>query len=197
MTWKTSALAWSGMTVLAGWLASSPVPAPGPQTSRATGATGTTGAGTTSMVQAGPARATRARPPGADAGADVAAQAARLHAGLQAQPVFEAPARNPFRFREAAAHRRAAQAATPVPVLAHPGPAVVEVQRPTLVLAGIAEETEGATPVRTAVISAPGDVLLAKEGDVVAGYRVTRIGGDHVELRREADGAGLRLTLRP
>ncbi len=193
MTWKTSAIAWSGMTVLASWLASGPA-APTPGSGPSTAGTKPTAQAT---GQATDAPAARTRAPKVDLGVEVAAQAARLHAGLQPRPAFDAPTRNPFRFREAVARTRAPQApAVPTPDVDSMA-ASTGAPTASLTLAGIAEETEGQAAGRTAVISAPGDVVLAKEGDVVAGYRVMRIGGDHVELKREADGAALRLALRP
>ncbi len=76
-------------------------------------------------------------------------------------------------------------------------PLAVPVEGPKLALIGLAEEGSGEAVSRTAVLSAPGDVVLAKEGDEVSGYRIERIAGDHIELSRVTDGSVLRLSIRP
>ena len=49
---------------------------------------------------------------------------------------------------------------------------------------------------RTAILNTDGGVVLAKEGDQVAGYRVQKIAADAVELIKVDDGSMLRLALR-
>jgi hypothetical protein len=67
-----------------------------------------------------------------------------------------------------------------------------------MALTGIAEDTAGATSVRTAVLSTPDDVLLVREGDTVAGqYRVGPVMPSFVELTRLSDGSVVRLSLKP
>jgi hypothetical protein len=78
----------------------------------------------------------------------------------------------------------------------------IEVPRPMLTLAGIAEDPgpEGGGPVRTAIITGNGQLFLAKEGDTVTDrdveYKVGNISGDSAELTDLRDGSVRRLTLR-
>jgi Tfp pilus assembly protein PilP len=65
-------------------------------------------------------------------------------------------------------------------------------------LIGIGEDASAEGPVRTAIISAPGQLFVVKVGDrVTPRYRVDRISADVVELTEVgADGSTLRLALR-
>jgi len=66
-----------------------------------------------------------------------------------------------------------------------------------LKLAGIAEDEGPEGAVRTAIISAPGQLLLVKEGEtIVQRYRVTKISSDVVELVDLGDNSIRRLALR-
>jgi len=68
---------------------------------------------------------------------------------------------------------------------------------PPFKLIGVAEEAGPDGPVRTAIIAAPGQVFLVKEGDAVASrYRVTKISAEVVELVEPGDAPPLRLSLR-
>jgi hypothetical protein len=75
-----------------------------------------------------------------------------------------------------------------------------DVLRPTLTLAGIAEDPGPEGTVRTAIISGSGQLFLAKQGDAVADrgstYRVEQIFEQSVELTDLNGGATLRLTLK-
>jgi hypothetical protein len=64
-------------------------------------------------------------------------------------------------------------------------------------LAGIAEETGNGHPSRTAVISAAGQVIFAKEGDrVLSRFLVVRIAADAVHLKDEQGGGEFALVLK-
>ena len=64
---------------------------------------------------------------------------------------------------------------------------------PPVRLLGIAEDKA----TRTAVLSVGGDLVLAKEGDQVAGhFQVVRITQDSVELSDSAGSSPIRLALR-
>jgi hypothetical protein len=54
----------------------------------------------------------------------------------------------------------------------------------------------GEQPQRTAILNTDAGVVLAKEGDQVAGYRVAKIAADAVELVKIDDGSVLRVGLR-
>jgi hypothetical protein len=180
MTWKTYA-AVSGATVLAGWLASSPPPnSPAPAAAR---------------VQRTPQTAARAT----NAEADIEEQAARLQAKMRSEPVFNEPARNPFRFGNSAPVGSA-----PADRVDEAPPAAIEPVEPPaplpppIRLSGVAEDRNGDRVERTAVLSTPAGVLLVREGDMVMDqYRVSRIDAEAVELTDASGGASLRLTLRP
>ena len=67
---------------------------------------------------------------------------------------------------------------------------------PRITLDGIAADTMGGQPQRTAILNTDAGVVLAKEGDQVAGYRVEKIAADAVELVKIDDGSVLRVGLR-
>jgi hypothetical protein len=55
----------------------------------------------------------------------------------------------------------------------------------------------GDQPQRTAILNTDAGVVLAREGDEVAGqFRVAKIATDAVELVKISDGSLLRLALR-
>ena len=134
------------------------------------------------------------RPQAIDArGAALASEIARLHERLRPQSTPRQPGRNLFSYttlRQTAAPpaTRAAvsEAVAPVP----PGP--------IFKLIGIGEDASAEGPLRTAIISAPGQLFVVKAGDnVTPRYRVEKISADVVELSEIAvDGSTLRLALR-
>jgi hypothetical protein len=110
---------------------------------------------------------------------------------LLAHPPPPAPARrNPFGFGAApAGGTRAAGGAAEA--------AAVPAPRPSMELAGVAEETGNGHPNRTAVISAAGQLIFAKEGDrVLSRFLVVRIAADAVRLRDDEGGGEFSLVLR-
>jgi hypothetical protein len=63
-------------------------------------------------------------------------------------------------------------------------------------LAGIATEAAASGPLRTAILSVDGQVMLAQAGDEVPGpYQVQRVDDDAVELFDPGRQASFRLTL--
>jgi hypothetical protein len=126
-------------------------------------------------------------------GGDALADLPEAVRALRAAPRPDRPARrNPFSFQEAppapaAPPDRAVAAAASAPVPA----------RPDLTLSGIAEEAGRDRPVRTAVLSAQGQLVLAREGDrVLARFLVLRIAADAVQVQ-DGDGGGVfTLTLK-
>ncbi len=135
----------------------------------------------------GPAAATFRDAP-IDAGLPERAEALRR---LLASPPPATPVRrNPFRF--AVAWAGAARIAGGVADAAE-----VPTPRPSMELAGIAEETGNGHPNRTAVISAAGQVIFAKEGDrVLSRFLVVRIAADAVHLRDDDGGGEFSLVLK-
>ncbi len=66
-----------------------------------------------------------------------------------------------------------------------------------MTLSGIAEDTENGRPVRTAVISARGQLVLAREGDrVLARFVVRRITADAVQIEDSEGGKAFTLVLK-
>jgi hypothetical protein len=172
MDWKGTAVI-SGAGILATWFFSMP-PAHTPQ-----GAVGP---------------AARA-PQTPAANIDIEREAARLQVRPSQEQHYTEPSRNPFRFSE---RREPARATTgevappppPIPVAPLPPPA------PRITLDGVAADTVGSEEHRTAVLHTDAGVVLAKEGDEVAGYRVSKVAADAVELVKIDDGSVLRLGLR-
>jgi hypothetical protein len=101
--------------------------------------------------------------------------------------------RDVFRFAAARAARpeRAVLVAPPVPE-----PPVAP-PRPALKLIGVAEDTASGNPVRTAIISAPDQLYVVREGEhVTSRFGVQRISPDVVELVDTVDASALRLALK-
>jgi hypothetical protein len=113
----------------------------------------------------------------------------RLAAGRARMPELAPVGRNPFRFGAVPAASTARSRMPPadtLPELPLPLP------RPALRLLGIAQE--GAE--KTAVLSVAGDLVLAHEGDHIAGrFLISRITQDAVELTDPAAGATIRVPL--
>ena len=118
---------------------------------------------------------------------NVQSQASRLRQRLAAAPALQAPIRNPFTFaREPVA--MAAPPRTLAPPIADP-----PLPEPELVLLGVAEQ--GST--RTAMIGSGDELLMATEGQTLAGrYRVAKVGADAIELVDLGTGATRRLFLK-
>jgi hypothetical protein len=126
-------------------------------------------------------------PPAIDLrGAALAAEIERLHERLRPAATPEHN-RNLFQF--------AARAAAPLPVVAPPPVAPLPpppVELP-FKLIGIAEDSGS----RTAILSSPAQLLMVKDGDLVASkYRVSAISADSIELSDTADGSTRRLALK-
>jgi hypothetical protein len=128
-------------------------------------------------------------------GAELADEIARLRERLHPVAEPQQPARNLFQFSSRAAASasrvdRQAPAVSEVP--APPAPAA-----PPLTLVGIAEDPGQDGPIRTAIISGPGQLFFVKEGDSIAGrFRVQRLSGEVAELTDLADSTIHRLALK-
>ena len=126
-------------------------------------------------------------PPAIDLrGAALAAEIERLHERLRPVATPE-HSRNLFQY--------AARAAAPLPIAAAPPVAPLPSPPAELQfkLIGIAEDSG----TRTAVLSSPAQLLMVKEGDLVASkYRVTGISADAIEISDTADGSTRRLVLK-
>ena len=171
MDWKSTAVI-SGAGVLATWFFSMP---PAQQS-----------------VSVQPPPAARAQSASTST-IDIQKEASRLQIRTPEAPRYSEPARNPFRFSEPRQPQRAATAEAPVvaaPVAPLPPPP------PQVALDGIASDTVDGVMQRTAILATDNGVVIAKEGEQVAGYRVDKVAPDSVELTKVADGSVLRLGLR-
>ena len=120
-------------------------------------------------------------------------QALRTH--RTAPPRFVPAARNPFSFRERVAVAPRVRAVDPLPEapVERPPDAI----RASLRLSGIAEDGQGATASRTAVISGGGQVLLLRDGDrFLSRFVVVRIAPDAVQIRDVDSGDSFTLMIR-
>jgi len=186
MTWKAYA-AVSGATVLAGWAVS----APPPSTTRDPGVT----------ALGSPVQGIATAP-----SSEIEREAARLEARMRREKAYSQPQRDPFRFGAAGQPVRAAADSAgdeggSASLVDPDVPVAVSASEPLVSLAGVAEDPiddlSGQRVERTAVLSAPGGVLLVREGDDVLGlYRVVTIESGAVELER-ADGTALRISFKP
>ena len=172
MDWKSTAVI-SGAGILATWFFSMPP---------------------TQAPAATPVRAARAASAAAPT-VDIEKEAERLQVHVRPQAQYSAPSRNPFRFGSGPSRnvaRPTVDVAPPPAVPAAPLPPPV----PTLTLDGVASDSTNGQEQRTAIIHTDAGVVLVKEGDELAGYRVGKIAADAVELTRVSDGSILRLGLR-
>jgi hypothetical protein len=113
-----------------------------------------------------------------------------LHVHLRTDN-YRTPGRDLFRFQSRPAP--AVVRPAPKPVVEAPAPPPPP-PLPPLSLSGIAVDIVNGVPQRSAVLSAPGNVLIVREGESVAGlYKVLSISDDSVELEA-LDGS--RRTLR-
>ena len=128
-------------------------------------------------------------------GADLAKEITRLRERLRPEALPRQPGRNLFAFH-AAIQRRPAIVEPPKAAISEAAAPLAPLL-PPLKLDGIAEDAGPDGPVRTAIISADGQLFLAKEGEAVtARYRVTKIAADVVELADTLDGSTRRLPLK-
>lgn len=167
----TRAAAWGlGGALMAAWLAAA--------------------AGTRTAVP--PTAAQPDEPPPLSLPPAIQAEAEKLRQFLDAPPRPHQAERNPFEFArrpQRLEDRVAAPTFVPVQPMVPPGP--------RLKLDGIAEDAVPGGIVRTAIISAAGQLFLVTEGgSVTSRYRVARIGADAVELEDLLDGTALRIGLK-
>jgi hypothetical protein len=126
-------------------------------------------------------------------GAALAEEIARLHDHLRPSTTPRAPGRNLFSYqsRQVAAPPPRSSPAAPLTE-----PALVKPPPPRIKLSGIAEDTTADGVVRTAIVSAFGQLFMVKEGEsITARYRVEKISSDVLELSDQMDGSVLRVAL--
>ena len=170
MNWKSTAVV-SGASVLAAWLGvSSEAPVTRP-VARAS-------------ADAHASRAQVAVP-------DIQREATHLESRLPARD-YSAPTRNPFKFGERQVMPRPRVVAAPAALASAPVP--VTPPPPPFTLAGMGGTEDTGAMQYTAVLSTPGGVVLAKQGDVVNGWTVDAVDEGGLTVRA-ADGRVERLSL--
>lgn len=171
MDWKSTAVI-SGAGILATWFFSMPP----------------------TSVQQGPVAPAARAPQAPSSSIDIEKEANRLQVKAKSEPHYTEPSRNPFRFTERREPTRPTTGVVPAP----PPVAVAPLppSPPLISLDGVAADTIDGQQQRTAILRTDAGITLAKDGDVVAGYRVTKIAADGVELTSVADGSTLNLALR-
>ena len=124
---------------------------------------------------------------------DIEREAQRLQSRPRPEVHYTEPSRNPFRFSE---RREPTRPTTGVRVAPPPLPVAPPIPPPMITLDGIAADNARGQEQRTAILHTDAGVALAKEGDIVAGYRIDKIAADAVELTKVDDGSTHRLGLR-
>jgi hypothetical protein len=129
-------------------------------------------------------------------GAELSAEIARLHERLRptATPV---KSRDLFHYAGRSPRSRGAlDDANPATPSSLPLPMTAPAAAP-LRLVGIAEDPGADGPVRTAILSASGELFFVKEGETIAlRYRIVSISPAGAEVTDLADNATLRLALK-
>jgi hypothetical protein len=129
-------------------------------------------------------------------GAELSGEVERLRERLRPSAEPRAPGRNLFRYaasrsRDASGRAQLTEAGA---VTVAPASALPTIK---LDFIGVAESAGEQGTVRTAILTAGGQLVHAREGESVASrYRVTRITSELVELVDTVDGATTRLVLR-
>lgn len=125
------------------------------------------------------------------------AEVDRLRERLRAPVAAATPSRNLFTFRQPSPPRSreaSASSAAVTEVAAPPVPPVTHV--PPLAFIGLVDDIGQEGRVRTAILSGAGGLHFAEVGAVVAGYRVTAIRDDAVELTGPDEGTPVVLPFK-
>ncbi|MBP1634353.1 MAG: hypothetical protein H6Q10_927 [Acidobacteria bacterium] len=154
------------------------------------------------LAQRPPSAPPQERPPVSDS--EVARESRRLSLGLRglasppARRPYAGPVRNPFQFADTGTVP-AGRDVRPAPAAARAGAAGDRDPdaRPTMQLAGMAEDPGPDGPVRRAVVKAGGELFVVGRGDVILGrFRVARLDAEAVELEDLEGGPAVILALR-
>lgn len=125
----------------------------------------------------------------------LAAEIKRLHERLRPSALPSQPGRNLFTFT-GPPPRPAPSVAAPS-ALTEPIPVMPAAPPPPFKLIGVAEDAGPDGPVRTAIVSAPGQLFLVKEGQhVTERYLVAKVSTEVIELTDVNSGRTLRLALK-
>ena len=129
---------------------------------------------------------------------DIQQEAARLQLRTHQEPRYNETSRNPFRFGARPAPESRPSGTSGPPRVAQPlAVPVLSPPQARVSLDGIATDVVDGQEQRTAIINTDSGVVLAKEGERVAGqFRVVKIAPDAIELLNVTDGSTLRIVLR-
>ena len=158
------------------------------------------GAFVATYLMSSPADVARPAAPGATAAAqkplpesDIAHLAEGLHVRLR-KDNYQTPGRDLFHFQTRPVRPAFVPAPTPVAAAAPLPPPPPPL--PPLSLSGVATDIVDGSPRRAAVLSAPTNVFIVREGETVGGlYKVLTIAEDSIELEALADGTRRTLQL--
>jgi len=175
MDWKSTAVI-SGAGLLATWFFSMPVVQP----------------------SANNPIAPAARAPQASATTiDIQQEAARLQLRTHQESRYNETSRNPFRFGARPRAEARPSGTSGPPRVAEPVVVPLAPPPPRVSLDGIATDVVDGQAQRTAILNTDAGIVLAKEGEQVAGqFQVAKIATDAVELVNLSDGSTLRIVLR-
>jgi hypothetical protein len=120
----------------------------------------------------------------------VNAEVERLRKRLEAQPVYPAPARDPFRFGARAAEQKPAAVSAVAPAAPEP-PRLVLPQ-----LIAITTSVDAGVSSRNAVLAFGDNVQVVKPGETFGAFVVRSVGADEVELIESATGRAATVSLR-
>lgn len=171
MTARRAAAWLGGSSLLAAWLAAAAAP---------------------SLAPAGSSAPQKYQAPLLDRTAlDLVAEAERLNTRLGVVVAPRPVTRNPFLFVSKA------QPATVTPREVEPLASPPVPAAPPVKLIGVAEDGNGLNLVRTAILLMGGELLFAKEGDLIGGarYRIATVAADAIELEDTAESRTVRIVL--
>ena len=146
------------------------------------------------LAPAGPAQprtAAAAAPVPTNAENEIQHLAARLERRVREAASYHTPTRNPFEFGHVPQPAEKQVIAPKLPDM----PVVVAPPPPSFTLTGIAANHVDDALQRTAVFATQSGVVLAREGDVVGGFRVMAIEENAAVLESTLDASSHRLTL--
>ncbi len=128
---------------------------------------------------------------------DIQQEAAKLQQRTHQESRYNETSRNPFRFGARPTTEARSSGTSGPPPVALPATIPPAPPPPRLSLDGIATDVVNGQEQRTAILNTDSGVVLAKEGEQVAGqFRVVKIAADAVDLVNVNDGSTLRIVLR-
>jgi hypothetical protein len=150
--------------------------------------------GTLAPARTSPPRPAAASSPPSTAEHEIQELANRLEDRVRQAVSYQSPTRNPFEFghvRQAPSQRVVAPKLPEVPVVVAPPPP----PPPPFTLSGVATNRVDGAVQRTAIFSGSNGVILAREGEIVGGFKVMAIEEEAAVLESTLDASTHRLAL--